>query len=220
MSLFEFPWLMKLIHLLSKASGFIFISIDFSSWDELVMTRHSWNYIFSVISLGFSLYSNTFDAYFPVEQVTHSKIMEIGVNLVVRVILGIGCILKASNILYKRRFFSIISKLHWFNVKVADRKGFKLFQLDKFLYFTARTIWNHVHVETSNCINIFCCYILQYFLPGFRCSDKENFWSSAFQRCLKHERQNYIFWNSFSLFKLLRGHDDGFVLRIFSALFF
>lgn len=78
------------------------------------------NYVIFALSFGFSLFANTFDAHLNIVTITQSKLTEIGVHFVTRCMLVSMCVLKLLNIVYKRRFFEIVSKLHWCHMKVNN----------------------------------------------------------------------------------------------------
>lgn len=119
-SFLKFKWLLKLIYGISKLSGFLFISIDFNDSNVITIKQSRLNYVIFAISFGFSLFANTFDAHLNIVTITQSKLTEIGVHFVTRCMLVSMCVLKLLNIVYKRRFFEIVSKLHWCHMKVNN----------------------------------------------------------------------------------------------------
>lgn len=122
-SFLTFKWLLKFIYTLSRFSGFLFISIDFSS-DYLQTEKHAWNFVVFGASFGLSLVATKYDRKLPIEDITHSKILEMGVQLITRVILTTALVLKIANIVDRQKFFGILSKLQWGNIKVRKIKSF------------------------------------------------------------------------------------------------
>lgn len=109
-SFVNFNSLLKLIYVVSKCSGFIFISISLvtSKWR---LNFHSWNYAIFIVSFGFSLMTTSNNDYFPIADFTHSQLLETGVNSVSRaIIIGI-LVVKTGNVLQRDLFFQIISNL-------------------------------------------------------------------------------------------------------------
>lgn len=117
MSILSFEGLLKFIYFVSRFSGLIFITIDFKA-----MTGHrGWRALASfVISFGFSCIANSYDAYFAIAVVTHSKLMEIGVNLMVKFMIWVTCFIKLANAMQSRKFFEVISNLITLHEKVGN----------------------------------------------------------------------------------------------------
>lgn len=118
-SMFDFNSLLKFIYKVAKLSGFVFISIDFKSKQKLKTKKDFRNIIIFVISFCLSLFSITYDAKFTVMNVTHSKLMEIIINLMVDLLVFSPCLIKIVNVFQRLQFFSIISGLHWTEQKVG-----------------------------------------------------------------------------------------------------
>lgn len=113
--LLSFENLLKFIYFVARFSGLVFITIDFKA-----MTAHRGlgalaSFIFS---FGFSFIANSYDSYLAIAAVSHSKIMEIGVNLMVITMIWVTCFLKFSNAIQSHKFFEIISNLLSLHEKV------------------------------------------------------------------------------------------------------
>lgn len=112
----NFKWLLKLIYAVAKLSGFFFVSINF---ENLTLTKNFWHYAFVVYSFGLSFATIFYDAYFPLVEITHSKIMELGINLIFASTVWIVFLLKLTTFAYSDKFFKVIKNLHWCCVKVS-----------------------------------------------------------------------------------------------------
>lgn len=115
----SFEWLLELIYKILKYSGFLFITIDFNSLGNFTKSKRFYDKVLFCISLGLSLYANFFRGYLPVQQFTHSHIMEIGVNLMCFSMVLKTFFLKVSNMAHGQVFFDTIDNLKWCNVKVS-----------------------------------------------------------------------------------------------------
>lgn len=149
----KLKWLLKVIYFISKLSGFLFISVDFKGPSKFVMQRNFLSFIIFGISFGVSSYANTFDGYLPISVITHSYLTEIGINLFTHFSLISMCVLKLLNIIYKRRFFEIVSKLYWCHIKVQIENWEHKSSLKAF-FFAAREIRHCIGHEASNRFNI------------------------------------------------------------------
>lgn len=117
-SMFDFKRLLKLIYRVTKLSGFVFISIEFETTARLKIKKDFWNILIFALSFGLSLYSLTYDGRFAVMDVTHSKIMEIIINLMIDLMIFSPCFIKPVNACMSLKFFKIYSYLHWSELKV------------------------------------------------------------------------------------------------------
>lgn len=115
----NFRWFLLLIYRLLKISGFFFVTISIPTLESLSMSRKYLDYLWFAISLGFSFYSLSYDGYVEVAKVTHSKIMEIGVNTVTRIVLVTSVVLKITSMVYGKKFYEILSNLTWCHLKVC-----------------------------------------------------------------------------------------------------
>lgn len=114
----DLKWLLKLIYGAAKFSGFLFISVDLNKSGKLKLYKDNWNYVFFAISFGFSLYSCSFNGVLSVIEVTHSKIMEVGLNVLIYTTVYITWFVKIMNVVQGRTFFNILSNIHWVDLKV------------------------------------------------------------------------------------------------------
>lgn len=117
--MFDLKWLLNLIYGVTKLSGFLFISIDFSGSEGLKSYKHFWNWILFGINFGFSLFSLSYDGVLAVIDVTHSRIMEVGLNLLVYTTINITWFVKVLNVVHGRTFFTILSNFQWVELKVG-----------------------------------------------------------------------------------------------------
>lgn len=117
----NFKFLLKFIFGIVKFSGFIFISIDLSS-DEIKVRKYWGNGVLFVASFGLSFIANSYDAYLPTSPIAHSKILEIGTNVIVRLRIYITCFLKLASVIHSKTFFNIISLLQKGELSVRDFK--------------------------------------------------------------------------------------------------
>lgn len=114
----KFGWLLKFIYLILKLSGFLYISINIKS-TSINVKRHFWNNLISIVSFGLSLVANTYDAHLPVAEVTHSKLLDFGVNMNMLGFIWISLILRITNAIQSNRFLEIMSILQWCEKKVS-----------------------------------------------------------------------------------------------------
>lgn len=105
--------------MVAKLSGYVYVSINFRT-EKISANTSAWNYVVFVISLILSLLACTQTTYFPVANVTHSQILEIGVNLTTKALLFGICVIKSAIILQKEKFITILSNLQNFNEQVSE----------------------------------------------------------------------------------------------------
>lgn len=117
--LFSFEWLMMLIYAFAKLSGFLFISIDFTSFPRYVMWK-CWTY--TLISFGLSVYSTTFDSQFSVAHVSHSKMMQKGQNAIIMTTIWFPLVFKFIFFPQGQRFFYVLLSFQWINEKVKSNR--------------------------------------------------------------------------------------------------
>lgn len=117
----KFEWLLKFIYLTLKLSGFLYISIDFES--EKIKVKKQLRNILVVLttSFGLSLIANSYDAYMPVADVTRSKLLDMGLNFGMKVLIWLACLMKIANIVQSNRFFESLSILQWNERKVSKK---------------------------------------------------------------------------------------------------
>lgn len=127
----SFNKLLIFIYGITKFSGLLFISIDFKS---MKIIKHHWNNVYFFTSFGLSIVAFSYDSYFDIQKVTHSKLMEIGINLIVRVSVYSTCFLKAANAIQNRKFYEVVKNLSWCHAKVNDSRV-ELILTDLYLFF-------------------------------------------------------------------------------------
>lgn len=121
MKLFAFlniKWLLHLIYRISKNFGFVFISIDFTSLETIAMSVKHSDRLWSIISIGYSLYALTYDGRLPLATFTQSIIMEIGINAMTRVTLFTTFLIKTTTLINGRKFFDILNGVKWCHLEV------------------------------------------------------------------------------------------------------
>lgn len=115
---FTFPWLLKFIYQVSRMSGCIYTKIKFHSVQKVTHDKSIMNTIIYMLSVGSTLLAFSYDAHIPIAELTHSRLMEVAVNLIVRMSIWFLFVLKIANTLQSRTFFDIISNLQWCELKV------------------------------------------------------------------------------------------------------
>lgn len=113
----EFKKLLLFIYGVAKISGFIFVSIDF---DSMKIKQRLCTKVFYVLSFAFSFAAVYYDSDMDVGKVTRSKLMEMGVNVVIRITVYSALLLKVVNTFYDKKFYEIIKKLSWCHSKVSE----------------------------------------------------------------------------------------------------
>lgn len=121
-SFITFEWFLKLIYKTLKYSAFLFISVDFTSPIKLlIVSKPIFNLFLFLTSLTISCCACVFITFIPAEKITHSQIMEVGVNFMTYITVGTTIALKLSSMLQGRTFFDIISNLNQCHLKVSYR---------------------------------------------------------------------------------------------------
>lgn len=120
-SFITFEWFLKLIYRTLKYSAFLFISIDLTSPIKLNVSKRIFNVFLFLSSFVVSCCACIFIAFIPVEEVTHSQIMEVGVNFMTYITVATTIALKLSSMLQGRTFFDLISNLNQCHLKVSYR---------------------------------------------------------------------------------------------------
>lgn len=80
--------------------------------------KRAWNFFVFGVSFAFSLLSCLINSRVPVEQITHSQILVVGVQWITRMVLISALALKVANIADRKKFYSVLSKLQWGNINV------------------------------------------------------------------------------------------------------
>lgn len=171
---------MKLLNLLKfnygmlRISGFVFVKIDFTSAGGPTMKRQFREFILFIVSICLSLSSTLYNSYFPVARITHSKLMEIGVNFLPRLMIFSTLVVKISSWVRSKSFLAIISKLHFaifkvkkniefisgkFNSVSLQNKNISVITKPQSLLasgvaFTQMIIFEATYVIVINCFNI------------------------------------------------------------------
>lgn len=114
----SFFGVLEIIYFIAKISGFVFVSIDLKTYK---IVESNWNAVIFLISFVFSLIANLFisSLYLNIASVTQSKLMELGVNSIVRAIIYVACILKLINAAYSQTFCEIFFNMHYCEMKVS-----------------------------------------------------------------------------------------------------
>jgi hypothetical protein len=116
----SFEWLLKLIYILAKCSGYVFIAIEFPSKKNSTMSYKPQNLVASVISFAFSFWISLNVGHLPVSAITHSQLTEIGINLITRLFVLAPLLIKFPHAAQRRHFFTIISNFHSCHVQVSS----------------------------------------------------------------------------------------------------
>lgn len=110
-----FEWLIQLIYIFAKISGFLFISVDFDSSHQFAY-KICWNY--TLISLALSYVATSFSVRFSVAQITHSEMMDDAAGLLTKVTIWFPLVFKIFFITQGQKFFSILLSFQWCHKKV------------------------------------------------------------------------------------------------------
>lgn len=117
-------WLLTLAYRISKVFGFFFITINFSSLENLSMTSEYSDYGWFFLNACFSVYSLSYDGFVPLAEVTHSIIIEIGINAMNTLLLLTTCALKITSMMRGREYFAILKNLCWCHRMVCSIENF------------------------------------------------------------------------------------------------
>lgn len=111
----NFKFLQKLVNYITKFSGFLFISMDFDSFDKLTVTK-SW--IYTVVSFAWSFLAVTFSTQFQLATLTHSELLEMGVNFFIKSSLWAQLLLKVLYLAKAKCYLAIVKNYQWCYLKV------------------------------------------------------------------------------------------------------
>jgi hypothetical protein len=103
LSFLNFKFFLKFIHYTTKISGYLFISINFDS--KLKLEKNYWNFVFTAISLIYSVFAIFFMTVFPVTDIIKSEILQIGCLVSIRLMIVGAVVTKTLNHLQRRAFF-------------------------------------------------------------------------------------------------------------------
>lgn len=114
----SFYGVLEIIYFIAKISGFVFVSIDLRTYK---IVKNNWNAVTFLFSFMFSLIANSFisSLYLNIESVTQSKLMELGVNIIVRAIIYVACFLKLINAALSQTLCEIFFNMHYCETKVS-----------------------------------------------------------------------------------------------------
>lgn len=131
----NFEWLLKFICILAKASGFVFITIDFNC---LAAKKYKWSHFTNLLSVSVTLFLMTYDGFFDIDWFTKSELMTSGANLIQYLTVWVSCLVKFVSLLQTERFVRIISDLQWCHLKVSTQslmyKGAFVNYVDNFFW--------------------------------------------------------------------------------------
>lgn len=154
----DFYGLLKFIYKVSKLSGFLFITINFNV-HKFTTKLEFRNRILLLISFGFSLVSNTYyDAHFPIAHITHSQLLEVGVNLMSRLTIFANFMMKVTNLVYSLKFFEILSTFQFVNMKVRNLENHLMEIYLIFLQFQSYKISSMTKAQIIRTALVFVVY--------------------------------------------------------------
>ena len=107
----NFFWLLKFIYKVSRISGCIYTNIEFKTCGKVMIKKSFLNIVLYLISMTLTLLAFSYNAHIPIAAVTRSKIMDVSVNLIVRMTIWFLFVLKACNVVQSQNIFEIISNL-------------------------------------------------------------------------------------------------------------
>lgn len=113
----SFKWLLEFVFYVTKIPGYLFVSINFQP-EKLEVVRSSWNYPIFITSILLTFLSNAFIEHISIAFVTKSKIMELGVNITIKMIVFNLSIIKITCMLQGRNFSNVLLSLQDGDVKV------------------------------------------------------------------------------------------------------
>ena len=143
----DFKWFLLLIYCVAKLSAFFFISIDFKTFR---LKSSILNVVVILLSFGFNLLAMINDYGLPFERFTHSIVMEIFTNAVIRVFAWAAGALKLLNLLQNQKLHRMLENFRWLDSKVkTDNKNSRLSNLISF-NFSAKNHQRQAIHKTSN----------------------------------------------------------------------
>lgn len=111
----NFEFLMKLVYYITKCSGFLFCSISFKPKGSFVIGK-SWFYVFA--SFAFGIFALSYEASFPIAQLTRSELLGMAVALIVKTTIWIPFIYKFFYLVNSKTFIRIWQNYQWCYVQV------------------------------------------------------------------------------------------------------
>lgn len=115
----NFLWLLKLIYRISKISCFVISEFDFKSGGKIENKKRFGNMILLVLNIVMTLFTYTFNGYLPISDITHSMLMEIGINLGNRIPIYISIPMKIVSVIQNQKFLDILTNLQRNNEQVS-----------------------------------------------------------------------------------------------------
>lgn len=114
--------MLMFFYYLARISGFLFIDVHINAFGKVTTKKSFWNIVVFVFSFGFSAFASSYDDDIAIAEIMHSKMMEIGVNFVVKFMLWITCCVKLVSAFLNRKYFCIIANLQWNFMEVSEIK--------------------------------------------------------------------------------------------------
>ena len=115
-------YLLKFLYYLSRFSGFLFIDINFDTFGKVTTRKSFWNVVVFAVSFGYSAIATSYDDDIAIAEVMHSKMMEIGINFVIKFMLFVTCFVKFGSIFCSRKFLDVMTNFQW-NFLEVDKQS-------------------------------------------------------------------------------------------------
>lgn len=113
----SFKKLLLLSNKMATFSGYLCVAIDPETFEQRKtfgnMAYFALSFVLSIV--GNFVYSSS---YYPVAEITHSKMLEFLVNTLVFLTIYLVCIFKVFNCFIRMKYYLIFKDLHWCNKKV------------------------------------------------------------------------------------------------------
>lgn len=115
----NFEKLLLFSNRLATFSGYMCVTIDSKTFEQ---RKSLLNMVYFGISFALSVVGNFVysGSYYPVAEITHSKILEFLVNALVFSTIYLVCVFKVFNYFVRKKFFLIFKDLQWCNQKVRQ----------------------------------------------------------------------------------------------------
>lgn len=113
----SFKKLLLLSNKMATFSGYMCVAIDPETFEQ---QKPFGNILYFALSFVLSIIGNFVysSSYYPVAEITHSKILEFLVNTLVFLTIYLVCIFKVFNCFIRKKFYLIFKDLQWCNMKV------------------------------------------------------------------------------------------------------
>lgn len=144
--------ILMLIYRMLKYSGFLLISLSFSSSAKIEAQWKLCDIVFFTLSFIISFIGNFNVGFLPLDHIIKSMLMQVGSNLLGRITVLAIFMIKVSNMVFGRYFVEIMKNLQFIHEKV---KGGKIFYeiLIAQLTFSAAASQSRIIVETTESCN-------------------------------------------------------------------